>query len=96
VPITDTGREALAKKPAKVNIVFLMDYPGFEAFRATWKPKTGSDVAAAGRPPNAAATRFDGMRRMARPMVAMVPQCQRRSRRLGSRPRLTREPARSE
>ncbi|KRT63919.1 MAG: mrr, 5-methylcytosine-specific restriction endonuclease, restriction system protein [Chloroflexi bacterium CSP1-4] len=45
VQITDVGREALAKKPAKVNVAFLMGYPGFEAFRAKSKPKTGSEGA---------------------------------------------------
>jgi restriction system protein len=46
VQLTDTGREALAKKPAKVNIAFLMGYPSFEAFRAKSKPKSGTDGAA--------------------------------------------------
>jgi restriction system protein len=47
VQITDAGRQALARKPAKVNIAFLMDYPGFESFRARSKPQIGSDGAAA-------------------------------------------------
>lgn len=46
VQITDLGREALAKKPAKVNIASLMDYASFVAFRAKSKPKIGTDGAA--------------------------------------------------
>lgn len=41
--ITDLGRQALAKKPAKIDVNFLMDYPSFEAFRAKTKPKVGSE-----------------------------------------------------
>ncbi len=43
VQITDVGQEALAKKPAKINIAFLMEYPSFEAFRTRSKPKGGGD-----------------------------------------------------
>jgi restriction system protein len=43
VQITDLGREALAKKPAKIDVKFLMNYPGFAAFRAKTKPKTGAE-----------------------------------------------------
>ena len=39
VQITNLGLEALGKKPAKIDIAFLMDYPGFEAFRTKAKPK---------------------------------------------------------
>jgi restriction system protein len=43
VQITDMGREALAKKPPKVNIAFLLAYPSFEAFRAKSKPTAVGD-----------------------------------------------------
>lgn len=43
VEITDLGREALANKPAKIDIAFLMAYPTFEAFRTKARPMTGSD-----------------------------------------------------
>lgn len=39
VAITDLGRAALAKKPAKIDIAFLMQYPDFEAFRTKAKSK---------------------------------------------------------
>lgn len=44
VVITDLGRDALAKAPAKIDVNFLMSYPDFAAFRAKAKPK-GGDVA---------------------------------------------------
>lgn len=44
VVITDLGRDALAKTPAKIDVNFLMSYPDFAAFRAKAKPK-GGDVA---------------------------------------------------
>jgi len=46
VVITDLGRGALAKAPAKIDVNFLMSYPDFAAFRAKAKPKSG-DVATA-------------------------------------------------
>ena len=48
VEITDLGRQALAKHPAKIDNTFLMAYPGFEAFRANRKPKPGGQVGVAG------------------------------------------------
>jgi restriction system protein len=44
VVITDLGREALAKAPARIDVNLLMSYPDFAAFRAKAKPK-GGDVA---------------------------------------------------
>lgn len=43
VEITDLGRTALARNPAKIDLKFLMAYPGFEAFRAKTKPTAGVD-----------------------------------------------------
>ena len=43
VEITDLGRKALGKKPAKINVAFLMNYPGFAEFRARSKPKSGAE-----------------------------------------------------
>ena len=43
VAITDLGQQALAMKPAKIDVKFLMEYSGFEAFRAKAKPQAGSD-----------------------------------------------------
>lgn len=51
VEITDLGRQALAKHPAKIDITFLMDYPGFEAFRTKAKPKVASDGPGGGLAP---------------------------------------------
>lgn len=39
VAITDLGRDALATNPAKIDVNFLMSYPGFAEFRAKAKPK---------------------------------------------------------
>ncbi len=47
VVITEQGHQALAKKPAKIDIAFLMGYPGFAAFRAKAKPKTNGENSAA-------------------------------------------------
>jgi restriction system protein len=41
VVITDLGRDALAKAPAKIDVNFVMSYPDFTAFRAKAKPKAG-------------------------------------------------------
>lgn len=46
VEITDLGRQALAKKPTKIDIKFLIAYPGFVAFRAKTKLKAASDIGA--------------------------------------------------
>lgn len=43
VQITTLGRDALAKKPPKIDVSFLSAYPSFEAFRAKTKPKVGTD-----------------------------------------------------
>ena len=43
VQITDEGRAALARRPQKVDVKFLLRYPSFEAFRAKTKPRAGSD-----------------------------------------------------
>jgi restriction system protein len=45
VQITDLGRQALAKMPAKIDVTFLMDYPDFEAFRTKAKPKADPGAA---------------------------------------------------
>lgn len=47
VQITDVGRQALDKAPAKIDITFLLAYPSFEAFRAKTKPKTGEGTVGA-------------------------------------------------
>lgn len=39
--ITDVGKEALAGKPTKIDIAFLMKYPAFAAFRTKAKPSIG-------------------------------------------------------
>jgi restriction system protein len=48
VEITDLGRQALAKRPGKIDVTFLMDYPGFEEFRTKTKPKVGGEVTGVG------------------------------------------------
>ncbi len=44
VVITELGKQALAANPTKIDIKFLMQYPGFVAFRAKAKPKAQGDV----------------------------------------------------
>lgn len=44
VVITDVGKGALESKPAKIDIAFLMRYPGFAAFRTKAKPSVGGDT----------------------------------------------------
>jgi len=48
VEITDLGRQVLVKKPVKIDVTFLMAYPGFAAFRAKAKPMTGSGSGSGG------------------------------------------------
>ena len=45
VQITDLGRAAMAKKPAKIDIKFLMMYPDFGVFRARTKPDVAGSLA---------------------------------------------------
>ncbi len=50
VAITDLGLQTLAKKPAKIDITFLRDYPSFKAWQTKTTPEGGSKTAAATTP----------------------------------------------
>jgi restriction system protein len=47
VAITELGHKALAGQPTKIDVNFLMSYPGFAEFRAKAKPKTDGAANAA-------------------------------------------------
>lgn len=44
VTITEAGTHALASNPTRIDIAFLMKYPGFAAFRTKAKPPENGDV----------------------------------------------------